>query len=240
MGGHAVRFMVLGPLEVRDRFDERVRLGSPKMRAVLAVLLVSANRPLSASRLVGAVWPGGPPPTAVGALRTYVSTLRRELQLSGGVVPPRLVTDAAGYRMAVTAADLDLLAFEELVVYGEQALRAGDPAAAAADLRRGIALWRGRPLEDVAVDADPDGRLLVAAERRLVATETLVEARLALGEHASLAAELGALVEENPLRERLWQHWILALYRSGRQADALAAYRSGRQADALAAYRRLR
>ncbi len=219
-----MRFMVLGPLEVRDRFDERVRLGSPKLRAVLAVLLVSANRPLSASRLVGAVWPDRPPPTAVGALRTYVSTLRRELQLSG-VQPPRLVTDATGYRMDVTAADLDLLAFEELATRGERALRDGDPLAATEQLSRGLALWRGRPLEDVAVDADPDGRLVVAEERRLAASETLVEARLALGQHAELAAELRALVEENPLRERLWQHWMLALYRAGRQAEALATYR---------------
>jgi DNA-binding SARP family transcriptional activator len=219
-----VRFRVLGPLEVRDRHGEPVRLGSPKLRAVLALLLVSANRPLSASRLVDAVWPDRPPPTAVGALRTYVSTLRRELQL-GGVQPPRLVTDAAGYRMDVTEADLDLLAFEELATSGERALRDGDPLAATEQLRRGLTLWRGRPLEDVAVDADPDGRLVVAEERRLAASETLVEARLALGQHAELAAELCALVEENPLREQLWQHWMLALYRAGRQAEALAAYR---------------
>ncbi len=220
-----MRFRVLGPLEVRDRHGEPVGLGSPKLRAVLAVLLVSANRPLSVSRLVDAVWPDRPPPTAVGALRTYVSTLRRQLQLSGGVRPPRLVTEAAGYRLDVTAADLDLLAFEELATRGERALREGDPLAASEQLRRGLGLWRGRPLEDVAVDADPDGRLVVAEERRLAASETLVEARLALGQHAELAAELRALVEENPLRERLWQHWMLALYRAGRQAEALAAYR---------------
>ncbi len=219
-----MRFRVLGPLEARDGLGEPVRLGSPKLRAVLGVLLVSANRPLSASRLVDAVWPDRPPPSAVGALRTYVSTLRRELHLSG-VRPPRLVTDAAGYRMDVTAADLDLLAFEELATRGERALRDGSPLAATEQLRRGLALWRGRPLEDVAVDADPDGRLVVAEERRLAASETLVEARLALGQHAELAAELRALVEDNPMRERLWQHWMLALYRAGRQAEALAAYR---------------
>jgi DNA-binding SARP family transcriptional activator len=189
------------------------------------VLLVSANRPLSVSRLVDAVWPDRPPPTAVGALRTYVSTLRRELQLSGGVRMPRVVTEAAGYRMDVTAADLDLLAFAELATRGERALRKGNPLAASEQLRRGLALWRGRPLEDVTVDADPDGRLVVAEERRLAASETLVEARLALGQHAELAAELRVLVEEHPLRERLWQHWMLALYRAGRQAEALAAYR---------------
>ena len=220
-----MRFRVLGPLEVRDRFGEPVRLGSPKLRAVLAVLLLSANRPLSAGRLVDVVWPDRPPPTAVGALRTYVSTLRRELQLDGGAPPPRLVTDAAGYRMDVTAADLDLFVFEELVTCGEQALRDGDPLAATEQLRRGLSLWRGRPLEDVAIDADLDGRLVVAEERRLAATEALVEGRLALGQHAELGVELRALVEENPLRERLWQHWMLALYRAGRQAEALAAYR---------------
>ncbi|MEV0291496.1 MULTISPECIES: BTAD domain-containing putative transcriptional regulator [unclassified Kribbella] len=225
-----MRFKVLGPLEIRDGRGEPVRLGSPKLRAVLAILLVSANRPLTAGRLVETVWPERPPPTAIGALRTYVSALRRDLQLSTGpgVVDgrlPRLVTDAAGYRMDVTAADLDLLAFEELTSGGEQALRDGDPLAASQQLSKGLALWRGRPLEDVPVDADPDGRLVVAEERRLAASETLVEARLALGQHTELTTELRALVEDNPLRERLWQQWMLALYRSGRQADALAAYR---------------
>jgi len=108
---------------------------------------------------------------------------------------------------------------------GERALRDGDPRAASAQLRRALDLWRGRPLDGLPVDADPDGRLVVAAERRLVAIEILIDARLALGEHAELAAELRALVEENPLRERLWQHWMLALYRAGRQAEALTAYR---------------
>ena len=219
-----MRFRVLGPLEVRDRYDEPVRLGSPKLRAVLAVLLMSPNRPLSASRLVDAVWAGQAPPTAVGALRTYVSALRRDLDLSGER-SPRLVTDAAGYRMDVTAADLDLLAFENLVTQGERALRDGDPRTATDQLRQALSLWRGQPLEDVPVDADPDGRLVVAAERRLAASETLVEARLALGQHVELAVELRALVAKNPLRERLWQHWMLALYRAGRQAEALAAYR---------------
>ncbi|MFI6826879.1 BTAD domain-containing putative transcriptional regulator [Kribbella sp. NPDC050241] len=218
-----MRFKVLGPLEIRDGRGEPVQLGSAKLRAVLAVLLVSANRPLPAGRLVEMVWPDRRPPTAIGALRTYVSTLRRDLQLNAA--PPRLVTDAAGYRMDVTAADLDLLAFEEFTTRGEQALRDGDPLAATELLSRGLALWRGRPLEDVAVDADPNGRLVVAEERRLAASETLVEARLALGQHTELTAELCALVEENPLRERLWHQWMLALYRAGRQADALAAFR---------------
>ena len=220
-----MRFRVLGPLEVRDLHGEPVGLGSPKLRAVLAVLLVSANRPLSVSRLVDAVWPERPPPTAVGALRTYVSALRRELQLNGGAKTPRLITETAGYRMDVTAADLDLLAFEELATRGEQALRDGDARRASEQLRTGLDLWRGRPLDGLPVDADPDGRLVVAQERRLVASEILIEARLALGQHAELAADLRALVEENPLRERLWQHWMLALYRAGRQAEALEAYR---------------
>ena len=219
-----MRFRVLGPLEVRDGDGEPVGLGSPKLRAVLAVLLVSANRPLSVSRLVDDVWPDRQPPTRAGAVRTFGLALRRARHLRGGA-PPRLVTEAAGYRMEVSTADLDLLAFEELATGGERALRDGDPLAASEQLRRGLALWRGRPLEDVALDADPDGRLVVAEERRLAASEALVEARLALGQHAGLAAELRALVERNPLRERLWQHWMLALYRAGRQAEALAAYR---------------
>lgn len=210
-----MRFRILGPLEAHRPDGEPVRLGSAKQRAVLAALLLDANRPVSTGRLIDIVWRSAPPPSAAGALRTYVSALRHAVGLT-------LVAEPAGYCLRVNTDELDLLTFEQLATHGEQALRDGDPAAAAEKLRRCVSLWRGRLLEDVAIETD--GRLAALEERRLAVTEGLVQARLDLGQHRELAAELRRLVHERPLRERLWGHWMLALYRAGRQAEALEAY----------------
>lgn len=215
-------FRILGPLEVHRENGELVRLGSAKQRAVLAALLLDANHPVSTDRLADVVWGAAPPPTAAGALRTHVSALRQTLRLKADT----LVAEPAGYRLRVAADDLDLMVFEELREAGEHALREGDPVAAAERLQRCVSLWRGRPFEDVPLD---DGRLAGLEERRLAVTESLVRARLDLGQHAELAAELRRLVHERPLRERLWGHWMLALYRCGRQHEALAAFHTLRR-----------
>ncbi|MEZ0074663.1 BTAD domain-containing putative transcriptional regulator [Planotetraspora sp. GP83] len=224
-----MRFRVLGTLEVRSDSHRLVRLGAAKQRALLAVLLLNVNRPVSADRLVDALWPQRPPRTAAVALRTYVSTLRQVLGLADRTGPPLLSTVPSGYQLRVSTADLDLLTFEELAAQGQQALTDGQPLLAAERLRRALALWRGRPFEDVALDPRLGVELIRLEERRLAAQETWIESQLALGHHGDVLAELGALVAEQPLRERLQAHWMLALYRSGRQAEALRAYRDLRR-----------
>ncbi|MGV9772315.1 AfsR/SARP family transcriptional regulator [Streptosporangium sp. NPDC003464] len=166
-------------------------------------------------------------------LRTYVSALRQALGPADRTEPPLLCTVPGGYQMRLSPADLDLLTFEELAAQGRQALTDGRPGLAAERLRRALGLWRGRPFEDVALDPALDQalgtELVRLEERRLAAQETWIDSQLALGHHGDLLAELGALVAEEPLRERLQAQWMLALYRSGRQADALRAYRELRR-----------
>ncbi|MBP2708426.1 winged helix-turn-helix domain-containing protein [Microbispora sp. RL4-1S] len=224
-----MRFRVLGTLEVRSGAHRLIRLGAAKQRALLAVLLLNVNHPVSADRLLDALWPQRPPRTAAVALRTYVSALRQVLGLADRVEPPLLSTVPGGYQMRVSAADLDLLAFEELADQGQRALGDGLPVLAAERLRRALALWRGRPFEDVPLDYRMEAELVRLEERRIAAQEMWIESQLALGHHAGVLPELGALVAEHPLRERLQAQWMLALYRSGRQAEALRAYRDLRR-----------
>jgi DNA-binding SARP family transcriptional activator len=219
-----VRFRVLGTLEVRSP-DGPCRLAAAKQRTLLAMLLLNVNQPVDIGRLVEALWPGGPPRTAPVALRTYVSALRRTLGLAGQPELPRLATVPGGYQLHCAVADLDLLAFDDLVTKGQRALAAGHPETAADRLRQALGLWRGRPFEDVALDPGPRAELIRLEERRLVAQESWLESQLALGHHADVLAELRDLVAAQPLREQLWAMWMLALYRSGRQAEALRAYR---------------
>ncbi|GGO10540.1 SARP family transcriptional regulator [Microbispora rosea subsp. aerata] len=219
-----MRFRVLGALEVRSGAHRLIRLGAAKQRTLLAVLLLNVNRPVTTDRLLEALWPQRPPRTAVVALRTYVSALRQVLGLAGRGEPPLLSTVPGGYQLSVSPADLDLLVFQELADQGRQALGDGLPALAGDRLRRALALWRGRPFEDVPLDPAMEAELILLEERKVAAQETWIEAQLALGHHRDLLAELRAMVMEYPLRERLHAQWMLALYRSGRQAEALAAY----------------
>jgi DNA-binding SARP family transcriptional activator/transcriptional regulator with XRE-family HTH domain len=219
-----VRFRVLGPLELRDGQDRLVRLGAPKQRTLLAVLLLHANRAVSVDLLVEALWGEQPPGSSVAGLRTYVSGLRRTLGLGGAAGAPRIVALPGGYQLTTASEDLDLLVFERDAGEGQRALAAGEMGLAAGRLERALGLWRGRAFEDVALDGELDGELARLQERRLLVTEAWVEASLALGRHDGLVSELRRLVVVEPLRERLWEQWMLALYRSGRQAEALAAY----------------
>jgi DNA-binding SARP family transcriptional activator len=202
-----MEYRVLGPIEALDG-ERRLPLGGPKQRAVLAVLLFGANRVVPRADLVEAVWPEGPPPTAATALQVYVSRLRKTLP--AGV----LETRPAGYLLHVERGDLDADRFERL---------AGE-----ARPREALALWRGAPVEGIEVGAWARAEVQRLAELRAAVLEDRIDADLALGRHAELVGELEGLVARHPLRERLRGQLMLALYRAGRQAEALEQYRAAR------------
>jgi DNA-binding SARP family transcriptional activator len=216
-------FRILGPLEVRDR-DTPLPLGGVKQRAVLAVLLLDAGQVVSRDRLIDALWGEAPPPTAGHTLDAYVSRLRKLL----GDSPGRLLTRAPGYVLRLEPGALDLDRFERLLAAGRVALHERRFAAAADTLREADELWRGPPLADLASEPFAQAPVERLVELRLAAIEDRVDAELALGRHGVLASELRELVAEHPWRERLRAQLMLALYRAGRQADALEAFRSGR------------
>jgi DNA-binding SARP family transcriptional activator/sugar lactone lactonase YvrE len=212
-----MEYRILGPLEVSD--DGRaVAIGGPKPRALLAFLLLHANEVVSRERLIDELWDASPPETATAALQVHVSQLRKALGHNA------IATRSPGYVIHVEEGKLDLDRFERLI----EAAWTEDSAAAAETLRDALALWRGPPIADVddAVARPERGRL---EEQRLSAVEQRIEADLTLGRHAALVPELDGLVREHPLRERLRGQLMLALYRCGRQADALEAYRSGQR-----------
>ncbi|MCU1448804.1 MAG: Transcriptional regulator, putative ATPase, winged helix family, partial [Acidimicrobiales bacterium] len=220
-----LQLRVLGPLEAA-RDGELVPLGGAKQRAVLAALLVRANQVVPVDRLIDELWGDRPPDSAPNALQGYVSALRKVLepQRTPKAAPMVLVTRPPGYAIHVGPAELDLLRLEELLEAGRTALADGQPAQASARLTAALALWRGPPLADVAYEPFAEREITRLEELRLAATEDLVDADLQLGRHQRWAGELEAVVEENPLRERLAGQLMLALYRSGRQADALRVY----------------
>ena len=238
--GVAVEFLVLGRLETRDSTGALLVPASRKQRVLLAVLLLHANQPVGRDRLVDLLWGAAPPRSAVANLHTYAARLRKLLATgarqvghqavmgTGGADPgglPRLRAEGGGYALTVAPGELDLLRFERLVEQGRQALAGGQHAVAAERLTRALGLWRGRPLEDLPVPGDLAPTLARLEDQHLTVVEECVDARLALGRHTDLAAEVRALTEAHPLRERLWTQRMLAEYRAGRQADALASYR---------------
>jgi predicted ATPase/DNA-binding SARP family transcriptional activator len=223
------QFRILGPLEV-VRSGCAVPLGGPRQRAVLAVLLLEANRVVPFDRLAEDVW-GGHPPGSVTTLQTYVFHLRRALDPdrlpgAGGDV---LVTRDRGYQLRVNREHLDAAVFEEGLAAGQAALAAGQYAEAAEGLRNALALWRGPVLADLADYAFIRPETARLEELRLAAIEDRIDADLALGRHHALTGELERLVGEYPLRERLQGQLMLTLYRCGRQAEALAVYRRVRE-----------
>jgi YVTN family beta-propeller protein len=222
-----MEFGVLGPLEVRAA-GRRISISGPRQTALLAVLLLHANEVVSRDRLIDALWDGRPPESAENALHRVVSQLRKTLDAGDGAPMP-LVTRPPGYALEVEPEELDLVRFEQLAGAGRGALGRDDPDEAARVLREGLALWRGPPLaglEDAAFARGEIGRL---RELRWQVVEDRIDADLALGRATHLVPELQALVAREPFRERLRYQLMLALYRSGRQADALAAYRAGRR-----------
>jgi DNA-binding SARP family transcriptional activator len=219
-------FRLLGPLEIADR-DGIVRLGQGRQRSVLVLLLLHCNEPVSSDRLIDELWGERPPPTAPKVLQNHIGQLRRAL---GERDAARLETCGHGYVLRVERGELDVERFEQLVRAGSEALSRDEPAAAAARLREALALWRGPALADVAYESFAQPVIAQLEERRLVALEQRIDAELALGRHADVIAELEALVAEHPLRERPRGLLMLALYRSGRQAEALEAYQDARHA----------
>src|SRR5580693_5705945 len=225
-----VQFRLLGPLEARDG-ERRVELGRPKQRVLLAVLLVHANHVVSLDRLVEELWGAEPPPQAAASLQTYVSNLRRALEPGR---PPRapsrvLVSQPPGYRLAVGAEDLDAARFAALSGEGHRLLQAGRPAAAARVLREGLGLWRGPALAEVADEAFAQAERNRLEELRVAALEDRLAADLDLGGHAAAVAELEELAGRYRFRERLAGLLMLALYRSGRQGEALQAFAAARR-----------
>jgi DNA-binding SARP family transcriptional activator len=211
-----MEFRILGPLEVAD--DGRLlALGGTKQRALLALLLLRANEVVSRDRLIDELWGGSPPDSGKTALQVHVSQLRKVLGRD------LILTQPPGYLIRVGDGELDLHRFEQLV----GAARTEEPVQAARLLREGLALWRGAALADLGDSFAPAERAL--EEQRLAALEQRIDADLALGRQAELIPELEGLVREESLRERLRGQLMLALYRCGRQADALEVYRSGRR-----------
>lgn len=218
-----MEFRVLGPLEVWSASGE-VSLGGPKPRALLAVLLVHANEVVPADRLIDELWGEDSPEDAAAALRVNVSRLRKALPQDV------LTTRSPGYVVRVEPDALDLHRFELLVHEGRSLLARGLAAEASARLRDALSLWRGPALADFAYASFAQAAIARLEEIRLAAVELRIDADLALGRHDELVGELEALVAEHPLRERLRKYLMTALYRSGRQAEALEAYQDARRA----------
>ena len=218
-----VEVRLLGALEVIVD-GSAVTITGAKQRALLAVLALNANEIVSRDRLIDAAWGASPPETVQASLNVAVSKLRRVV---GGEA---LVTKAPGYVLRIDDDYIDIRRFEGLVAEGRRALANDDPKQASAVLRDALALWRGAPLADFAYDSFARAEITRLAELRVDALEQRVEAELALSRHSLLVGELEALVGEHPWRERLRAQLMLALYRAGRQQEALGAYRHAREA----------
>jgi DNA-binding SARP family transcriptional activator len=214
-----IEFRILGPLEVVQ--DEApLALGGQKQRALLGLLLMRVGEVIAQDRLIDQLWGEQPPKTATTSLQNLVSQLRKLLG------PDVLATRPPGYVLQIGAESLDLGRFERLVA----ASRTDEAAERAAKLREALALWRGAPLADLAFETFAQNEIRRLEELRLEAIEERIDADLELGEGSSLVSELEALVSQLPLRERLRAQLMLALYRSGRQAEALDVYHAGRAA----------
>ena len=215
-----MEFRILGPLEVRDG-DTALPIAGAKQRALVTILLLHANEIVPSDRLAQQLWEDEPPESGPTALQVRVSQLRKAL----GPAAARLETRTRGYVLHVEAGELDLDRFQRLVEDADDA----EPAEAAATLRSALALFRGQPLADVAYHSFAQAPIRRLEDMRLRALERRIDADLALGRHADVVVELEALVGEEPLRERFCAQLMLALYRSGRQAEALLAYQATRE-----------
>jgi predicted ATPase/DNA-binding SARP family transcriptional activator len=218
---------LLGPL-VAEAHGVQAALGGPMQRAVLALLALQEGRLVSADGLVEALWGGQPPATASNTVQVYVSGLRKALA-AAGVEGDTIVRDGSGYRLAIEGTTLDHVQFTKRVEEGEALLARGEAALAREVFADALGLWRGPALADFEYDnwAQPEARRL--EELRVSCLEGRIEADLASGRASELVGELEARVEEHPVRERFTAHLMLALYRSGRQAEALEVYQRARE-----------
>jgi DNA-binding SARP family transcriptional activator/class 3 adenylate cyclase/tetratricopeptide (TPR) repeat protein len=216
-----MEFRLLGALEVQDG-DRRVALGAGRQRAVLALLLMHANEVVTSDRLVDELWAGYPPGSARKALQVYVFRTRRALGAE------RIRTRSSGYVLEVGPDELDVHRFERLVREAEALRAGGEDALGAAALHEALGLWHGPALADFTYEQFAQAEIARLEELRLVALEERIDADLRAGHGADLVGELEALVAKHPYRERLRGQTMLALYRAGRQAEALAAYQETR------------
>jgi DNA-binding SARP family transcriptional activator len=212
-------FRILGPLEVRDR-GRPIELPRRKQRGVLAILLLQRGEAVSSDVLVDALWGEDPPPTARAALHNYIAQLRRALG------PGLVLSRAGGYLLDISPEQVDVGRFERLTAEG----RAASGEERVEKFREALMLWRGPPLADLAFEPFAANEASRLEELRTAAVEELIDARLSLGASAELVAELETLITEHPFRERLRGQLMLALYRAGRQAEALEAYQEARRA----------
>ena len=219
-----LEFRILGPLEVVDG-DVPVPLGGPRQRATLALLLLNANRVVSVERLADELYAGRPPATAVTQVQRQISELRAALG-----APAQIETRAPGYVIHLLPAQLDLTLFEHYLADAARAFERDDLESASELLRQALALWQGPPLADIGYEPFAQAAIQRLEEIRLVALEQWIGADLDLGRHAARVAELQGFEIEHPLREGFRAQLMLALYRSGRQAEALAVYRRTRAA----------
>jgi YVTN family beta-propeller protein len=222
LGESQVEFRILGGLEVREG-GRPVPIGAGKQRALLAILLLHANEVLATERLIDELWGERPPESARKAVQVYVTRLRKTLGAE------RIRTHEPGYVLELSSDELDLVAFERRLDEGRRLREEGEDERAAGLLREALALWNGPPLADFTYEPFAQTEIPRLEELRLTALEERIEADLALGRGGDLVAELEALVAQHPYRERLRGQLMLALYRDGRQADALAVYQETRK-----------
>jgi DNA-binding SARP family transcriptional activator len=224
-----VEFRLLGSFDVL--VDGRsAQLGGAKQRALLAILAIHANEVLPSERLIDELWPGCAPESAVNTLQGYVSRLRKALDPDGSNgAEPIIVFRSRGYVLTVPPEQIDSRRFERLVAEAETRAASGDAKGAAGSLREALGLWRGAALSDFTYEEFAQAEIARLEELRLKAVEERIDADLSCGRHGALVPELEALVAEHPLRERFRAQLMLALYRCGRQGEALAVYRETRK-----------
>lgn len=223
-----MRFRLLGSLEIEDD-GVQVDLGGAVQRAVLGYLLLHANQVVPTSRMLSALWDGQPPSTARKMVQNAVSAIRRMLA-ARDTVGAALVTHPPGYQLRVDADLVDMHHFRRLVKAGRVEAATGNPLQGKLYLREALGFWRGRALADLVERGTSWSELAAIEDERLLAYEDCFDAELMCGRHREITPELEVLTEAEPVRERLCMQFMLALYRSGRQVDALNVYRRTRDA----------
>jgi DNA-binding SARP family transcriptional activator len=218
-----VKYAILGPIELSDG-ERLLPAGGPRQVALLALLLVNANRAMSTDRLVDALWGKHSPESAVKGLHVTISRLRKALDIAGAGAESPLRTVGGGYLLVVPPGELDAEVFQTRMENARRALEAGDASQARDVLGKALRMWRGPALADVAHEDWAQTEIRRLEELRVAALEAWVDAALRLGEHAAVIAELDSLVAAHPGRERLAGQLMLALYRCGRQGEALDVY----------------